>query len=53
MARELNGAELVSFIKERQAKQVRMIRQAHKIIPRLIIPSCHPMPLVLVVSMFA
>ncbi len=37
MARELNGTELVSFIKERQAKQVRMIRQAHGIIPRLII----------------
>lgn len=37
MVRELNGAELVSFIKERQAKQVRMIRQAHGIIPRLII----------------
>ena len=37
MARELNGAELVSFIKERQAKQVRMIRQAHHIIPRLVI----------------
>jgi methylenetetrahydrofolate dehydrogenase (NADP+)/methenyltetrahydrofolate cyclohydrolase len=37
MARELNGTELVSFIKERQAKQVRMIRQAHGIIPRLVI----------------
>lgn len=37
MVRELNGAELVSFIKERQAKQVRMIRQAHGIVPRLVI----------------
>lgn len=37
MARQLNGAELAGFIKERQAKQVRALRQAHNIIPRLAI----------------
>ena len=37
MAKELNGAELAGFIKERQAKQVRALRQAHKIIPKLAI----------------
>lgn len=33
----LNGKELAGFIKQRQAKQVRMLRQAHKIIPKLVI----------------
>ena len=33
----LNGTELAGFIKQRQAKQVRMLRQAHKIIPKLVI----------------
>ncbi|MDQ5982820.1 MAG: methylenetetrahydrofolate dehydrogenase / methenyltetrahydrofolate cyclohydrolase [Patescibacteria group bacterium] len=33
----LNGSELTGFIKERQAKQVRALRQAHKIFPRLAI----------------
>ncbi|MDN5819671.1 MAG: bifunctional 5,10-methylenetetrahydrofolate dehydrogenase/5,10-methenyltetrahydrofolate cyclohydrolase [bacterium] len=33
----LSGSELVSFIKVRQAKQVRMLRQAHKINPKLAI----------------
>lgn len=37
MARELNGKELADFIKERQAKQVRALRQAHKVIPKLAI----------------
>lgn len=38
MARKLlNGTELAGFIKQRQAKQVRMLRQAHHIIPRLVI----------------
>lgn len=37
MARELNGAELQGFIKERQLKQVRNLRQEHKIIPTLLI----------------
>lgn len=33
----LSGSELVSFIKVRQLKQVRMLRQAHKINPKLAI----------------
>lgn len=33
----LNGSDLAGFIKERQAKQVRMLRQAHGIFPRLAI----------------
>jgi len=33
----LNGSELAGFIKERQLKQVRALRQAHGIIPRLAI----------------
>src|SRR5215204_62775 len=33
----LNGAELAGFIKERQARQVRALRQAHKIFPKLAI----------------
>lgn len=38
MARKLlNGTELAGFIKQRQAKQVRMLRQAHRIVPRLVI----------------
>ncbi len=38
MARKLlNGTELAGFIKQRQAKQVRMLRQAHHILPRLVI----------------
>ncbi|MFZ1487890.1 MAG: tetrahydrofolate dehydrogenase/cyclohydrolase catalytic domain-containing protein, partial [Candidatus Saccharimonas aalborgensis] len=37
MAKELSGIELAGYIKERQAKQVRMLRQAHGVIPRLVI----------------
>ncbi len=38
MARKLlNGTELAGFIKQRQAKQVRMLRQAHGILPKLVI----------------
>jgi methylenetetrahydrofolate dehydrogenase (NADP+)/methenyltetrahydrofolate cyclohydrolase len=33
----LNGRELAGYIKERQAKQVRALRQAHRIEPRLAI----------------
>lgn len=33
----LNGAEIADFIKERQAHQVRALRQAHKIFPKLAI----------------
>lgn len=35
--KSLNGSELASYIKERQAKQVRALRQAHKVFPKLII----------------
>lgn len=37
MTKELNGAELQSFIKERQARQVRNLRQAHGVVPKLLI----------------
>lgn len=37
MVKELSGTELAGFIKERQAKQVRMLRQAHGMVPRLVI----------------
>lgn len=33
----LNGSELAGYIKERQAKQVRALRQAHHVIPKLAI----------------
>lgn len=35
--RSLNGSELAEYIKERQAKQVRALRQANKIFPKLAI----------------
>lgn len=35
--RYLNGSELAGFIKERQARQVRSLRQAHHIYPKLAI----------------
>jgi 5,10-methylene-tetrahydrofolate dehydrogenase/methenyl tetrahydrofolate cyclohydrolase len=37
MAKELNGTELVGYIKERQARQVRALRQAHHVFPKLVI----------------
>ena len=37
MGRELNGSELAGFIKERQRKQVLNLRQASKIITKLLI----------------
>lgn len=40
MGRQLNGAELADFIKERQLKQVRNLRQEHKIIPKLVVLKC-------------
>lgn len=42
--RSLNGADLADFIKERQLRQVRALRQAHTIAPRLVIikPSGNP-----------
>jgi methylenetetrahydrofolate dehydrogenase (NADP+)/methenyltetrahydrofolate cyclohydrolase len=42
----LNGAELADFIKERQAKQVRALRQADKIIPKLVIIDCTGSPVI-------
>ena len=37
MARSLNGAELAGFVKERQAYQVRNLKQEHRIVPKLVI----------------
>lgn len=37
MKKELSGAELVSFIKERQARQVRNLKQQYHVIPRLMV----------------
>ncbi|HET8884617.1 MAG TPA: bifunctional 5,10-methylenetetrahydrofolate dehydrogenase/5,10-methenyltetrahydrofolate cyclohydrolase [Candidatus Saccharimonadales bacterium] len=37
MTKLLNGAELVGYIEERQARQVRALRQASRIFPRLVI----------------
>lgn len=44
--RLLDGSELAGFIKERQAKQVRALRQAHGIQPRLAIIRTNPDPVV-------
>ena len=37
MSKELNGLELQGFIKQRQARQVRNLRQEHGIVPKLLI----------------
>lgn len=37
MTKQLNGAELADYVKERQARQVRALRQAHRIFPKLVI----------------
>src|SRR3954469_24313369 len=42
----LNGRELASFIKERQAKEVRALNQAHKIAPKLAIVQCKDDPVI-------
>lgn len=42
----LNGRDLADFIKERQAKAVRNLRQEHKIVPRLAIIRTNPDPVV-------
>lgn len=42
----LNGRELAEFIKERQAHEVRSLRQAHAVIPRLAIIRTNPDPVV-------
>ena len=46
MKRLLNGLELAGYIKERQAKQVRALRQAHNIFPKLAIIRTNPDPVV-------
>ena len=43
---QLNGAELVGYIKQRQAKEVRRLKQAHGIKPALAIIQDHPDPLI-------
>lgn len=42
----LNGADLAGFIKERQARQVRGLRQAHGVYPQLAIIRTNPDPVV-------
>lgn len=42
----LNGLELAGYIKERQARQVRALRQAHKIFPKLAIVQCKDDPVI-------
>jgi methylenetetrahydrofolate dehydrogenase (NADP+)/methenyltetrahydrofolate cyclohydrolase len=42
----LNGQEIADFIKERQAAQVRALRQAHHILPKLAIVRTNPAPVV-------
>lgn len=42
----LNGAELAEYIQERQAKQVRALRQEHGIVPKLTIVRTNPDPVV-------
>jgi methylenetetrahydrofolate dehydrogenase (NADP+) / methenyltetrahydrofolate cyclohydrolase len=44
--RLLNGSDLAGFIKERQAHQVRALRQAYKISPKLAIIRTNPDPVV-------
>lgn len=47
MAKLLNGTELVGYIEERQARQVRALRQAVHVFPRLvIIKSIHASPVI-------
>ncbi len=46
MKKELNGAELAGFIKERQAKAVRGLRQQWKVVPKLAIIRTNPDPIV-------
>lgn len=42
----LNGTQLAGFIKERQAKQVRGLRQAHGIVPKLAIVQTKDDPII-------
>lgn len=42
----LNGKELAEFIKERQAHQVRSLRQANGVLPKLAIVQCNDDPVI-------
>lgn len=42
----LNGRELAEFIKERQAHEVRVLRQAHGVVPKLAIVQCIDDPVI-------
>ena len=42
----LNGKELAGYIEERQAQQVRVLRQAHGIVPKLAIIQCIDDPVI-------
>jgi methylenetetrahydrofolate dehydrogenase (NADP+) / methenyltetrahydrofolate cyclohydrolase len=44
--KQLNGRELAGFIKERQAHQVRALRQAHGVQPKLAIVQCIDDPVI-------
>ena len=44
--RSLNGRELADFIKERQARQVRALRQADHVIPTLAIVQTSDNPVI-------
>lgn len=46
MKKTLNGAELADYIKERQARQVRNLRQEYTIVPRLAIVATEPTPVI-------
>ncbi len=46
MTKELNGRELAEFIQERQAKQVRGLKQAEAVNPKLAIIRTNPDPIV-------
>jgi len=42
----LSGAEIVGFVKERQARQVRGLRQAHRAVPKLAIIQTNHLPII-------
>lgn len=47
MAKLLSGTELAGYIKERQARQVRALRQAHHVFPKIvIIKGMHATPVI-------
>jgi methylenetetrahydrofolate dehydrogenase (NADP+)/methenyltetrahydrofolate cyclohydrolase len=46
MTKLLNGSELASYIKERQARDVRSLQQAHNVFPKLAIIRTNPDPVV-------